>query len=129
MDAAAFLDRVRSDEVVRHRVVHVERLPAREPEVAPAPGLPDPIPDRLRLLGIPGLYPHQRRALDLIERGRNVIVATGTASGKTLVYDLAFAKAAVADRRTTALLVFPTKALARDQLRQLRQLRLPQIRA
>jgi DEAD/DEAH box helicase domain-containing protein len=129
MDAAAFLDRLRTDEVVRDRVVHVERLPAREPEVAPAAGLPDPIPDRLRLLGIPGLYPHQRRALDLIERGRNVIVATGTASGKTLVYDLAFATAAVDDRRTTAILVFPTKALARDQLRQLRELRLPQIRA
>jgi DEAD/DEAH box helicase domain-containing protein len=129
VDAHAFVETARSDEILRDRVVHVETLPARVPDVAAVPGLPDPIPDRLRLLGIEGLYPHQRDALHLLDEGRNVIVATGTASGKTLVYDLAFARAAVADRRSTAILVFPTKALARDQLRQLRELRLPQIRA
>jgi DEAD/DEAH box helicase domain-containing protein len=129
VEARSFVDAARSDDVLKDRVVHVETLPARAPDVAPVADLPDPIPDRLRLLGIDGLYPHQRRALDLIGQGRNVIVATGTASGKTLVYDLAFAGAAVADRRSTAIFVFPTKALARDQLRQLRELRLPQIRA
>jgi DEAD/DEAH box helicase domain-containing protein len=129
VNAREFLETIRSDDVLHDRVVHVETLPARSPDLAPAPGLPDPIPDRLRLLGIDGLYPHQREALALLDQGRNVIMATGTASGKTLVYDLAFARAAVADRRSTAIFVFPTKALARDQLRQLRDLRLPQIRA
>jgi DEAD/DEAH box helicase domain-containing protein len=129
VDARAFLDEVRADEIVRDRVVHVETLPAREPEAAPFPGLPSPIPERLRLLGIEGLYPHQLEALRHLEEGRNVIVATGTASGKTLVYDLEFARAALADPRSTALFLFPTKALARDQLRQIRDLRLPQIRA
>jgi DEAD/DEAH box helicase domain-containing protein len=129
VDARAFLDALTAEEGMAERLVHLEPLPARDPDVATVPGLPDPIPDRLRLLGIEGLYPHQRRALDLLDRGRNVMVATGTASGKTLVYDLAFARAAVADRRSTALFVFPTKALARDQLRQLRELRLPQVRA
>ena len=76
-----------------------------------------------------GLFEHQREAFDLVRSGRNVIVATGTASGKTLVYNLAFAAAAVPDPKRTALYLFPTKALARDQLRQVRELRLPQLRA
>jgi len=129
VDARGFLADLLADDSVRERLVHVETLPAREPNVAPFPGLPEPIPDRLRLLGIQGLYPHQREALGLLQQGRNVIVATGTASGKTLVYDLAFAAEATADRRSTGLFLFPTKALARDQLRQIRDLRLPQIRA
>jgi DEAD/DEAH box helicase domain-containing protein len=129
VDARTFLDALISEEGITERLVHVETIPERDPDLAPIPGLPEPIPDRLRLLGIAGLYPHQREALRLLDEGRNVIVATGTASGKTLVYDLAFARAAVADRRSTAIFVFPTKALARDQLRQLRDLRLPQIRA
>jgi DEAD/DEAH box helicase domain-containing protein len=129
MDPAAFLQRLTEEDVTRDRLVHVESLPPRSPEVAPFPGLPDPLPARLRLLGIEGLYPHQARALELLEQGRNVIVASGTASGKTLVYDLAFATAALEDPRSTALFLFPTKALARDQLRQIRDLRLPQVRA
>src|SRR5919106_2683712 len=129
MDAAAFLQRLSDDDVTRDRLVHIETLPARAPETAPFPGLPDPIPDRLRLLGIEGLYPHQARALELLEHDRNVIVASGTASGKTLVYDLAFARAALEEPKSTALFLFPTKALARDQVRQIRNLRLPQIRA
>jgi DEAD/DEAH box helicase domain-containing protein len=129
VEARAFLDSLLAEEGVRERLTHLETLPAREPEAGPFPGLPDPIPARLGLLGIEGLYPHQLRALELVESGRDVIVATGTASGKTLVYDLAFAKRAIEDRRSTALFLFPTKALARDQLRQIRELRLPQVRA
>src|SRR5204862_7720267 len=78
---------------------------------------------------IEGLYPHQRSAVDLLDAGRNVVIATGTASGKTLVYNLAFARTVLADEKRTALYLFPTKALARDQLRQIRSLKLPQIRA
>ena len=58
-----------------------------------------------------------------------MILATGTASGKTLVYDVAFAEAAVTVPKATALYLFPTKALARDQLRAVRSLKLTQIRA
>ena len=129
MEARGFLDSLLAEEGMRERLTHLETLPERDPDPEPFPDLPDPLPARLDLLGIGGLYPHQRRALDLIESGLNVIVATGTASGKTLVYDLAFAKRAVEDRRSTGLFLFPTKALARDQLRQIRSLRLPQVRA
>ena len=129
MDARGFLDALAGEDGMGDRLVHVETLPAREPGATPYAGLPHPIPERLRLLGIDGLYAHQREALGRLEDGRNVIVATGTASGKTLVYDLAFARTALEDPRSTALFLFPTKALARDQLRQIRDLRLPQIRA
>ena len=54
-----------------------------------------------------------------------MVIATGTASGKTLVYNLAFARAALQDQKATALYLFPTKALARDQLRQVRELQAP----
>jgi DEAD/DEAH box helicase domain-containing protein len=129
VDARGFLEDLVGEADAAERLVHVEELPGRDPELAPVPGLPDPIPARLRHLGVEGLYPHQLRALELEGEGRNVVVATGTASGKTLVYSLAFARRAVEDARRTALFLFPTKALARDQLRQIRALRLPQIRA
>lgn len=126
MDPRSFLDSVAGSGTV----VHVHETPA----VVEAPGpFPDDLPsllvERLGLLGIEGLYPHQREAIDLVRAGRDVIVATGTASGKTLVYNLAFAERALTDPRSTALYLFPTKALARDQLRAIRSLRLPQIRA
>jgi len=111
-------------------LVHVRELPARTVEPEPFPsGLPEIVRQRLGLIGVTGLFEHQRRALELVRSGSNVIVATGTASGKTLVYDLAFAAEAVDGTKATALYLFPTKALARDQLRQVRELKLPQLRA
>jgi DEAD/DEAH box helicase domain-containing protein len=129
VDPRAFLQQL-GDDPDHPSLVHVEPLPAREPVPEPLPeDLPELLRGRLDLLGIAGLYPHQRRALDLVRAGRNVVIATGTASGKTLVYNLAFAAEAIGDPKATALYLFPTKALARDQLRQVRSLTLPQIRA
>jgi DEAD/DEAH box helicase domain-containing protein len=129
MDAHTFLEDLRTDPVFAESAVHVERLRARDPVLEPFPDLPQLVRDRLSMVGVTGLYPHQRRALDALLSGSNVVVATGTASGKTLVYNLAFAAEAVDDPKRTALYLFPTKALARDQLRQVRALKLPQIRA
>ena len=133
MDARGFvetLDRTDPGEGQERSLRHVEVLERRDPEPLPFPdGLPDLLRARLELLGITGLHAHQRHALELLDAGENVIVATGTASGKTLVYNLAFARTALTDAKATALYVFPTKALARDQVRQVRELRLPQIRA
>ncbi|HEV8621425.1 MAG TPA: DEAD/DEAH box helicase, partial [Actinomycetota bacterium] len=105
-------------------------LPARPTALQPFPDdLPETVLGRLEMLGVEGLYRHQRIALDAVREGRNVIMATGTASGKTLVYNLAFAAEALSDPKRTALYLFPTKALARDQLRQVRALKLPQLKA
>lgn len=68
------------------------------------------------------LYAHQSTALNLLAQGHNVIVSTSTSSGKTLVYQLPVLKALERDERSTALFVFPTKALAQDQKRALNEL-------
>jgi DEAD/DEAH box helicase domain-containing protein len=135
MDAAAFLARIaveaaEADPEGTGGPVHVREIPARAPTVLPFPdGIPPLVVQRLELLGVHGLYPHQAAGLDALRAGRDVIMATGTASGKTLVYDLAFAEQALTVPKATALFLFPTKALARDQLRQVRSLKLPQIKA
>ena len=111
-------------------LVHLRELPARTTDPGPFPDdVPQLLIDRLGLTGVTGLYPHQREGLDLVRGGTDVIVATGTASGKTLVYNLAFAAEAIGDAKRTAMYLFPTKALARDQLRQVRELKLSQLRA
>jgi DEAD/DEAH box helicase domain-containing protein len=126
VDPHAFLSSLEPEE----SLVHVRDLPARTPAPLPFPDdIPDVLVDRLRLLGVDGLYPHQARALDAVRSGRDTVIATGTASGKTLVYNAAFASEVLNDPKRTALYLFPTKALARDQLRQVRELKLPQLKA
>jgi DEAD/DEAH box helicase domain-containing protein len=99
-------------------LVHVERVPARVGRRGDlARALPPEIAERL---GVPHLWSHQAQAIDLARTGRSVVVATGTASGKSLCYQVPLAEAARAPVRSgTSLLIFPTKALAHDQLRAL----------
>ncbi len=68
------------------------------------------------------LYSHQAEALNAINKGQNVIVTTPTASGKTLIFSLAVANAIARKRSTTALFLYPTKALANDQLKKMEEL-------
>ena len=88
---------------------------------------PELLVTRLANRGVTGLWPHQHEAADLAHRGRNVIISTGTASGKSLAY-LTPAVASCLDGGTVLYLT-PTKALAADQLRGLRELRMTQVRA
>ena len=130
MDARAFLERATADPEVAPSLVHVREFPPRAPVLVPfPPELPELLVDRLELAGVTALYPHQARGLAPLHAGRNVVMATGTASGKTLVYNVAFAARALREPKATALYLFPTKALARDQLRQVRELKLPQLKA
>ncbi len=130
MDPRAFLDELTSDPDVAPSLVGVRELPARAPVTDPFPDdLPELLVQRLALLGIDGLYPHQSRGLETLRAGRNLVMATGTASGKTLVYNAAFAEAALTTPKATALYLYPTKALARDQLRAVRSLKIPEVKA
>ena len=130
MDPRAFLDRLTADPDAEASLVHVEDLPARAPSVLPFPDdLPEVLAGRLGLLGIEGLYPHQAEGLAALGAGRNVVLATGTASGKSLVYQIAAATDVLTLPKATAIFLFPTKALARDQLRGIRALKLPQVKA
>ncbi len=100
------------------RLVHVERFSARAARTGTlARSLPPAIWERV---GIDSLWTHQAEAINHARDGQSVAVATGTASGKSLCYQLPIAEA-IADpvRPGTALMLFPTKALAQDQLRAL----------
>jgi len=110
------------------RLVHVRRLPATAARHAE---LARPLPAGVAEgLGIERLYTHQAEAIDLVRAGRSVVVATSTSSGKSLVYQAAIGEAAVEPIRPgTALCLYPTKALAQDQLRRFAALDLPGVRA
>ncbi|HZQ37102.1 MAG TPA: DEAD/DEAH box helicase, partial [Dehalococcoidia bacterium] len=80
-----------------------------------------PLPPELRVLlresGVPGLYPHQAEAFAALDAGEDVLVATPTASGKTLAFALPILARLLREPAAKALLVVPTNALANDQLR------------
>jgi len=77
----------------------------------------------LRTLGITQLYAHQAQALDLLQDGRHILVATPTASGKTLIYNVPVVTALLQEQSARALYLFPLKALEQDQLKTLVELR------
>ncbi len=100
---------------------------AREARLAPIPeGLSPQVRDAI---GVEALYGHQRAAWDTAARGENVIVTTGTASGKTLAFNLPVLDALAREPKLRALYLYPTKALAQDQARALSHYRLPKLRA
>ena len=104
----------------RDQIVHIEAIPPRPARYAdPAAPLPDALRAALVARGIARLYAHQAAALDAARSGAHLGVVTGTASGKTLCYQLATLEALLADPSGRALFLFPTKALAHDQLRSL----------
>jgi len=119
----AFLRNLLPRQASRGHLVHVEMLPARDPRYAdPEPPLPRVIQDALRAAGIARLYTHQVEALTHARSGRDVLVVTGTASGKSLAYQLPVLETLHRDPDACALFLFPTKALEQDQLKSLRQL-------
>ena len=105
-------------------------------EIAAAPARTVPLPDELHpqlreaLLarGVTSLYSHQAEAFGAARQGADVLVATGTASGKTLAFNLPVLDALAADPKLRALYLYPTKALAQDQGRTLAALRVPRLR-
>jgi len=117
-----------ADEDIEGTLVHLEAIPGREPIHATLdPPLHPLLASRLADAGIGELYRHQVTAIDRVRKGRHTVVVAGTASGKTLAYLAPIVEAQLADRRTTALLLYPTKALARDQLRRFRALDIPDV--
>jgi len=97
--------------------------------VQPDPPLPSILRRRLAAKGIQGLWTHQEEALEAAREGRDVIVSTGTASGKSLCFNLPVFESLLQDQSTRALYLYPTKALAQDQLRAIRSFGLPQVTA
>jgi DEAD/DEAH box helicase domain-containing protein len=112
-------------------ITATRHFPPRPPVLVPFPASLDPrIGDALRARGIDELYSHQAHAWDLIAKGQHVVVVTPTASGKTLCYNLPALQALVHQPDARILYLFPTKALAQDQLAELEELarQLPEMR-
>ncbi|MBI5288774.1 MAG: DEAD/DEAH box helicase, partial [Chloroflexi bacterium] len=98
-------------------------MPAREARYAPFPDAIDPqLVAALANRGIERLYTHQAQAVEAALRGESVVVVTPTASGKTLCYNLPVLQSILADPNARALYLFPTKALAQDQMQELHAL-------
>lgn len=119
--AAKSLEQLAAEMADDERFVHIEKFPARNASYAT---LAKPWPEQLtHLLPENGLWTHQVEAIDALRANQSAVIATGTASGKSLCYQLPIAEAVCSSEKpATALLLFPTKALAQDQLRSISDL-------
>ncbi|MFH1141949.1 MAG: DEAD/DEAH box helicase, partial [Chloroflexota bacterium] len=123
MDVSGFLKRLQASPGYSDQMVHQEVIPQK---AATYGTLSRPLDSRLEAAlaaqDIHGLYEHQAASIQAVREGRHVVVATGAASGKSLCYQVPVLEALLQDRSSRSLLLFPTKALAQDQLRALRAL-------
>jgi DEAD/DEAH box helicase domain-containing protein len=120
MSLSGVLDGLRSDEELGPNFTAWRCIPPSAASFAPFPeNLDRRLADSLSRRGIGRLYSHQAKAVDAVMAGRNVAVVTPTASGKTLCYNLPVLQTALGDKEARALYLFPTKALAQDQLDEL----------
>src|SRR5260370_6663263 len=111
--------RYRRDEVLKS----VWQIGAREAKFRPMPGwVTSALSEAYRAKEIQELYSHQAATAELVHQGKDVVVVTPTASGKTLCYNLPVINAVLENPDTRALYLFPTKALAQDQLAELHDL-------
>ncbi|RZV43004.1 MAG: DEAD/DEAH box helicase, partial [Acidimicrobiia bacterium] len=110
------------------RVVHVEEVEATAAMFAGLePPLPTALADRLATVGVERLYRHQARAVESIRAATDTVIVAGTASGKSLCYQVPIVESLLTDDESTALLLYPTKALAQDQLRSIHKLAVPEM--
>ena len=117
------------DLLTGEEVAHVAEERAREARTAP---LPDDLHPKARAAlegqGVSALYIHQAETWEAAARGDHVIVTTGTASGKSLAFNLPVLDALAREPKLRALYVYPTKALAQNQARALASYRVPRLR-
>ena len=123
MDVAAFLDSIRRHPQYAGQIEHVEVLDERPGQFGSlSPELPAELCRMLAAHDIQELYSHQVLAIDAARAGEDLVVVTGTASGKTLCYNLPILESLFDNPESRALYLFPTKALAQDQFKGLLEL-------
>jgi DEAD/DEAH box helicase domain-containing protein len=114
------LDAFAQRDVTGEIITAVRRFPAREAQWANFPAwINEDLRAAYAAKGIQRLYSHQAEAAEIVHAGKNVVIVTPTASGKTLCYNLPVLNSVLEDADTRALYLFPTKALAQDQLAEL----------
>ncbi len=120
MNLAQMIDWLKSERAFTENVAFWHTQPPKAADYVPFPGLMDErIQSVLQKRGINQLYSHQAEAFELAQSGKNFVVVTPTASGKTFCYNLPVLDAIAKENRHRALYLFPTKALAQDQLVEL----------
>jgi DEAD/DEAH box helicase domain-containing protein len=123
MNLAQLLDHMQRSPYFAERITAWHEVPERAAQWADFPAALDPhLVRALRRMGLGQLYSHQQAATEAALRGEHVVVVTPTASGKTLCYNLPVLHTILRDPSARALYLFPTKALAQDQLTGLQAL-------
>jgi len=127
-DTSAFLGYLTAQPTYGGQIAHIEHIPPHEATHAElASPLEAELQHCLSQHGLMPLYAHQAEAVSTIRQGRNVMVSTSSASGKTLCYNIPVVEAILTEPGSCALYLFPTKALAQDQLRSLQELFYPDL--
>ncbi|MFC1947371.1 DEAD/DEAH box helicase [Chloroflexota bacterium] len=127
MDTSAFITYLQSQSTYSGQVAHIEHIQPREAHSADLDQPLSPaLQARLDKKWITSLYTHQAEAVNLARQGKNVMVATSSASGKSLCYNLSVLDTLLNTLDGRAIYLFPTKALAQDQLRVLREMFTPE---
>ncbi|MBU0991870.1 MAG: DEAD/DEAH box helicase [Proteobacteria bacterium] len=122
-DVREYLEALKRYDVLSPFMVDHREIPGKEGCTAePSPPFPDFLKKLLSDLGITALYSHQIAAIDRIRKGLHTVIATPTASGKTLIYNLSMIEHIAENPKARALYLFPLKALAQDQLKSLNTL-------
>ena len=123
MTLATLLAHWRADPQVGPNLVEWRKIPAKSAQFSPfPPGILPALQEAVVGLGITSLYTHQADAWEAIKQGKNIVVVTGTASGKSLCYNLSVLDGLLNEKESTALYLFPTKALSQDQYAGLKSL-------
>ncbi len=122
MNLLQVLDELKQDKYFQSCISHWEVIPPRKPVYVEFPSSIDPrVKSVLEKRGIKKLYSHQASAVENILSGKNLVIVTPTASGKTLCYNLPMVNKILKQPESRALYLFPTKALSQDQVEQLHQ--------
>jgi DEAD/DEAH box helicase domain-containing protein len=123
MDAQRFLKELTSGQYYQDQIAFENHLPSKTAEYGE---VSPPLSPEIKLLlaekGIEQLYSHQAAAINEIRNGRHTVVVTGTASGKSLCYLIPALESFIKNQESRALFLYPTKALAQDQLKALNRL-------
>ena len=123
MDAQRFLKELTSGQYYQDQIAFINHIPSKEAEYGEvSPVLTAEVLQLLSSRGIGQLYSHQAEAIMEIRDGHHAVIVTGTASGKSLCYLIPALESFIKDSRARALFLYPTKALAQDQLKALNRL-------
>lgn len=121
MDITHFLNQIKASSPYENQIVHNEKIPAREALYSPLP-LKQQVKAALSGIGIEDLYVHQAEAIEKIREGKDIVLCTTTASGKSLTYMVPVFETILNEPEATVLYISPLNALVNDQLKSFLEL-------